>query len=210
MANFAFPLLLEWFRLRVHTLQCQWEAPAQLTKTKIYHWYAFTNGMIHNWYRFTVQSVAAFFQTSAPQLRLPLGGTSVTARHRAVLTFKLIVLVFACTKTECVADIDLPRTGNARGFISPESKHFRASFFSNAQGSQTNRHASGGMKERARGFTAKVRNRLVHALTGNITEYEVYTPISRRIWSRSFTLPNGLTFYSRQMCMAEVLPTRNN
>ena len=24
---------------------------------KIYHWYAFTNGMIHNWYRFTVQSV---------------------------------------------------------------------------------------------------------------------------------------------------------
>ena len=199
MANFALSSLLEWFRLLVHVLQMQWEDYAQLMKTKIYHWYAFTNGMIHNWYCFTVQSVEALFQTSAPQLRPPFSGASVIARHRAVLSFTLVVLLFACTKSECLADIDLPRTWNARGLNSHRSVYFRASFFSTVQGSQTNRHASGGMKERARGFTAKVRNRLIHALTGNITEYEVYTPSSRKIWSRSFTLPNGMIVLSHSI-----------
>ena len=90
----------------------------------------------------------------------------------------------------------MPRTWNARGLDSHSSEYFRASFFSTVQGSQTDRHASGGMKERARGFTAKVRNRLAHALNGNITEYEVYTPSSRKIWSRSFTLPNGMIVLS--------------
>ena len=129
MANFAFSALLAWSRLLVQVLQMQWEDSAPLKKTKIYHWYVFTNGMIHNWSCFTAQSVEALFQTSAPQLRLPFLGTSVTARHRAVLTFALVVLVFACTKSECVADIDLPRTWNARGLTSRESIHFRASFF---------------------------------------------------------------------------------
>ena len=153
----------------------QWEVCSQLMKTKIYHWYAFTNGLIHNWYCFTVQSVEALFQTSSPQSRLPFSGTSVIARHRAVLSFAVVLLLFACTKSECLAEIDLPRTWNARGLDSHSSDYFRASFFSTVQGSQTDRHASGGMKERARGFTAKVRNRLAHALNGNITEYEVYT-----------------------------------
>ena len=160
MANFVLSSLLEWFRLLVHILQMHWEDYAPLMKTKTYHWYAFTNGTIHNWYCFTVQSVEALFQTSAPQLRLPSSGTSVIARHRAVLPFALVVLLFACTKSECIADIDLPRTWNARGLDSHRIVYFRASFFSTVQGSQTNRQASGGMKERARGFTAKVRNRL--------------------------------------------------
>ena len=36
----------------------------------------------------------------------------------------------------------------------------------------------------------------MHALNGNITEYEVYTPSSRKLWSRSFTLPNGMIVLS--------------
>ena len=108
------------------------------------------------------------------------------ARHRAVLlSFAVVLLFSACTKSECSAEIDLPRTWNARGLHSQSSNYFRASFVSTVQGTQTDRHASDGMKERARGFTAKVRNRLQHALNGNITEYEVYTPSSHRIWSRS-------------------------
>ena len=196
MANFVLSSLLEWSRLLVHILQTHWEDTAPLWKTKIYHWYAFTNGTIHNWYGFTVQSVEALFQTPAPQLRLPSLGPSVMARHRAVLVYMFVALLFACTKSECMADIDLPRRWNARGLSSQRSDNIRASFFSTVQGSQTNRHASGGMKERARGFTAKVRNRLIHALSGNITEYEVYTPSSRKIWSRSFTLPNGMIILS--------------
>ena len=196
MANFVLSSLLEWSRLLVHILQTHWEDKAPHWEAKIYHWYAFTNGTIHNWYGFTVQSVEALFQTPAPQLRPPSLGPSVMARHRAVLVYMFVASLFACTKSECIADIDLPRTWNARGLSSHRRDSFRASFFSTVQGSQTNRHASGGMKERARGFTAKVRNRLIHALSGNITEYEVYTPSSRRIWSRSFTLPNGMIILS--------------
>ena len=123
----------------------------------------------------------------------------MSARHCAVLTSFAVALQFsACTKSECPADIDLPRTWNARGFYSQRSNHSCASFFSTVQGQQTDRHASDRMKERARGFTAKVRNKLQHALNlnGNITEYEVYTPSSRRMWSRSFTLPNGMIVLS--------------
>ena len=98
MALFALSSLLEWFRLLVHVLQMQWEDYAQLMKT-IYHWYAFTNGLIHNWYCFTVQSVEALFQTSSPQSRPPFSGASVMARHRAVLSFAVVVLFFACTKS---------------------------------------------------------------------------------------------------------------
>ena len=36
----------------------------------------------------------------------------------------------------------------------------------------------------------------MRALNGNITEYEVYTPSSRKLWSRSFTLPNGMIVLS--------------
>ena len=183
MAFFALFSQLEGFRLLVHVLQTQWRDYAQLMKTKIHHWYAFTNGPIHNWYCFTVQSVEARFLKSPPQSRPPFSGASVIARRRAVLFFTLALLFFACTKSECLADIDLPRMWNARGLNSSKSTYLRASFFSTVQGSKTDRHASGGMKERARGFTAKVRNRLMHALTGNITEYEVYTPTSRKIWS---------------------------
>ena len=42
----------------------------------------------------------------------------------------------------------------------------------------------------------KVRNKLQHALNGNITKYEVYTPSSRKLWSRSFTLPSGMIVLS--------------
>ena len=199
MALFALFPQLEWFRLLFHVLQTQWKDYAQLMTTKIHHWYAFTSGPIHNWYCFTVQSIEALFQKSSPQSRPPFTGASVIARHRAILSFTVVWLLFACTKSECVADIDLPRTWNARGLDSHRSVYFRASFFSTVQGSQTNRHASGGMKERARGFTAKVRNRLMHALTGNITEYEVYTPSSRKMWSRSFTLPNGMIVLSHSI-----------
>ena len=110
---FALSSLLEWFRLLVYVLLTQWEQDAPLMKTKIYHWYEFTNGVIHNWSCFTVQSVEAFFQTTAPQLRPPFLGASVRARRRAALSFALVVLLFACTKSECSADIDLPRTWNA-------------------------------------------------------------------------------------------------
>ena len=159
---------------------------------KIYHWYPFTIGQIYHWSSFTVQSVEAFFQQVSPQLRPSYQGTSVSARHCAVLTSLALALQFsACTKSECLADIDLPSTRNARGFYSQCSNHSSASLFSTVQGHRTDRHASDRMKERARGFTAKVRNKLQLALNGNITEYEVYTPSSRRIWSRSFTLPNG-------------------
>ena len=199
MAFFALFLQPEWFRLLLYDLTTHWIAPAQLTTKKIHHWYAFTSGQIHNWCCFTVQSVEALFQKPSPQTRPPFAGPSVTARHRAVLFFTVACLLFACTKSECVADIVLPRTGNARGLDSHESVYLRASFFSTVQGSQTNRHATGGMKERARGFTAKVRNRIMHALTGNITEYEVYTPSSRKIWSRSFTLPNGMIVLSHSI-----------
>ena len=158
MAFFALFLQPEWFRLLLYDLTTHWIAPAQLTTKKIHHWYAFTSGQIHNWYCFTVQSVEALFQKPSPQTRPPFAGPSVTARHRAVLFFTVAWLLFACTKSECVADIVLPRTWNARGLDSHESVYLRASFFSTVQGSQTNRHATGGMKERARGFTAKVRN----------------------------------------------------
>ena len=197
MALFVFSSLPDWFRSFAYFLHSQWEGYAQLMLTKIYHWYAFTIGRIYNWYRFTVQSVEAFFQQDSPPLRPSYQDASVTARHRAVLISFAIVLQFsACTKSECSADIDLPRTWNARGFYSQCSNHNCASFFSTVQGQQTDRHASDGMKERARGFTAKVRNKLQHALNGNITEYEVYTPSSRKVWSRSFTLPNGMIVLS--------------
>ena len=199
VANFALVSLSEWLRLRVHTLQCQWRAYAQFEKTKIYHWYAFTNGTIHNWYRFTVQSVEALFHTTTPHSRPPFSGASMVARHRAYSFVVLVVIFFACTKSECTAKIDLPRTWNARGLAYHENVYLQASFFSTVQGSETNRRATGGMKERARGFTAKVRNKLIHALTGNITEYEVYTPSSRKIWSRSFTLPNGMIVLSHSV-----------
>ena len=194
MALFVFP---DWFRSFAYFLQSQWEGYAQLLLPKIYHWYAFTLGQIYNWYRFTVQSVEAFFQQDSPPLRPSYQDASVTARHRAVLISFVVTLQFsACAKSECSADIDLPRTWNARGFYSQGSNRYCASFFSTVQGQQTDRHASDGMKERARGFTAKVRNKLQHALNGNITEYEVYTPSSRKIWSRSFTLPNGMIVLS--------------
>ena len=199
VANFALVSLSEWLRLRVHTLQCQWREYAQFEKTKIYHWYAFTNGTIHNWYRFTVQSVEALFHTTTPHSRPPFSGASMVARHRAYSFVVLVVILFACTKSECTAKIDLPRTWNARGLAYHENVYLQASFFSTVQGSETNRRATGGMKERARGFTAKVRNKLIHALTGNITEYEVYTPSSRKIWSRSFTLPNGMIVLSHSV-----------
>ena len=130
MANFALFSLLEWLRLRVHILQCQWEEYAQFEKTKIYHWYAFTNGTIHNWYRFTVQSVEALFQISTPQPRPPFSGASMIARHRAYSFLVLVVVLFACTKSECTAKIDLPRTWNARGLAYHKNVYFRASFFS--------------------------------------------------------------------------------
>ena len=197
MALFVFSSLPDWFRLFAYFLQTQCEGYAQLMLTKIYHWYAFTIGRIYNWYGFTVQSVEAFFQQDSPPLRPSYQDASVTARHRAVLLSFAIVLQFsACTNSECSADIDLPRTWNARGFYSQCSNHSRASFFSTVQGQQTDRHVSDGMQERARGFTAKVRNKLQHALNGNVTEYEVYTPSSRKVWSRSFTLPNGMIVLS--------------
>ena len=197
MALFDFSALLEWFRLFAYILHRKCEGYAQLMLAQIYHWYAFTNGWIYNWYRFTVQSVKALFQQNPPPLKPPYQGASATARHRAVLlSFAVVLLFSACTKSECSAEIDLPRTWNARGLQSQSSTYYRASFFSTVQGQQTDRHASDGMKERARGFTAKVRNKLQHALNGNITEYEVYTPSSRRLWSRSFTLPNGMIVLS--------------
>ena len=198
MAFIVFSALLKWSRLYVHVLHGNGEGYAQLALSKTYHWYAFTNGWIYNWYGFTAQSVPALFQKNPPLLKLPRQGTSVTAHHRAILLSLAVVLLFsACTKSECSAEIDLPRTWNARGFNSQRSDdYYRASFFSTVQGQQTDRHASDGMKERARGFTAKVRNWLQHALNGNITEYEVYTPSSRKLWSRSFTLPNGMIVLS--------------
>ena len=84
------------------------------------------------------------------------------------------------------------------------------------QGQQTDRHASDGMKERARGFTAKVRNKLQHALNlnGNITEYEVYTPSSRKgmapLLHVAYWYDCSLLLYPRQMCMDEVLSKRHN
>ncbi|OLQ10155.1 hypothetical protein AK812_SmicGene6200 [Symbiodinium microadriaticum] len=81
MALFALSSLLEWFRLLVHVLQMQWEDYAQLMKTKIYHWYAFTNGLIHNWYCFTAQSVEALFQTSSPQSRQMCVDEVLPQRH---------------------------------------------------------------------------------------------------------------------------------
>ena len=197
MALFDFSSLLKWIRLFAYFLHSKCEGCAQLMLTKIYHGYAFTNGWIYNWYRFTVQSVEAISQQDPPLLKTPHQGASVTARHRAVLLSFAVVLLFSvCTKSECPADIDLPRTWNARGLQSQSSNYYRASFFSTVQGQETDRHASDGMKERARGFTAKVRNKLQHALNGNVTEYEVYTPSSRKLWSRSFTLPNGMIVLS--------------
>ena len=134
---FALFLQPEWLRFLLYDLKTQWIAYAQLMTTKIHHWYAFTNGPIHNWYCFTVQSVEALFQKSSPQSRPPFAGPSVTARHRANLFFTVAWLLFACTKSECVADIVLPRTWNARGLVSHKSVYFRASFFSTVQGSQT-------------------------------------------------------------------------
>ena len=175
------------------------EGYAQLKLPKIHQWYLFTIGQIYHWNSFAVQSVEAFFRQVSPQLRPSYQDASVSARHCAVLTSLALALQFSAgTKSECPADFDfiLPRTWNARGFYSRCSIHSNASIFSTVQGHRTNRHASDRMKERARGFTAKVRNKLQHALNGNITEYEVYTPSSRRVWSRSFTLPNGMIVLS--------------
>ncbi|OLP87885.1 hypothetical protein AK812_SmicGene30835, partial [Symbiodinium microadriaticum] len=128
MALFDFSALLEWFRLFAYILHRKCEGYAQLMLAQIYHWYAFTNGWIYNWYRFTVQSVKALFQQNPPPLKPPYQGASATARHRAVLlSFAVVLLFSACTKSECSAEIDLPRTWNARG-------------------QQTDRHASDGMK----------------------------------------------------------------
>ena len=199
MAFFVLLALPDWFRRYTYFLQSQWEGYTQLKLPKIHQWYPFTIGQIYHWKSFTVQSVEAFFQQVSPQLRPSYQDTSVLARHCAVLTSLTLALQFsACTKSECPADIDftLPRTWNARGFYSQGSFCSYASFFSTVQGHRTDRHASDRMKERARGFTAKVRNKLQHVLNGNITEYEVYTPSSRRVWSRSFTLPNGMMVLS--------------
>ena len=178
MAFFDLSALWDWSRLFAYSLHKNYEGNAQLLLAKTYHWYAFTNGWIYNWYRFTVQSVTAFFQQNPPHLKLTCQVTSVKARHRAVLlSFAVVLLFSACTKSECSTEIDLPRTWNARGLHSQSSTYHCASIFSTVQGQQTDRHASDGMKERARGFTAKVRNKLQHALNGNIIQSMRCTPL---------------------------------
>ena len=133
MALFVFSSPQDWSRLFAYVLQTQCEGYAQLMLTKIYHWYAFTIGRIYNWYRVTVQSVEALFQQDSPPLRPPYQAASVTARHRAILlSFAVVLLFSACTKSECSADIDLPRTWNARGLSSQSRYHCRASFFSHS------------------------------------------------------------------------------
>ena len=128
MALFVFLALPDWFRSFAYVLQSQWEGYAQLMLPKIYHWYPFTIGQIYHWNSFTVQSVEALFQQDSPPLRPSYQGTFVSACHCAVLTS--LLQFSACTKSECLADIDLPRTWNARGFYSQSSDHSSASFFS--------------------------------------------------------------------------------
>ena len=120
----------------------------------------------------------------------PTEGTTPSARYSAKFISKQSfgVALSSLPKSEC----SVPHQWNARGLFSDKSSSNRfASIFSTARGPETNRSANDQMKERAKGFTAKVRNKLAHALNGNIVEYEVYTPTSSRVWERSVQLPTA-------------------